>query len=367
MSLVVSYKKQFGIMLILIISILIVVETSARIYEFFIPECFYLNADASQEMHLDLRKQICEQSKLVKTIEFPVFQYEPNQSLYTININSFGFRGADFNEIKDDDTYRIFMVGGSTTFGSGSTSDETTIPAFLEKKFIENNLNVEVINAGVGAADSMEEAYKIRHIYKKYDPDHFIVYDGWNDSFTHLNPNELNPSISRSENLESKKSFIQLWISENLQMYRTIYVLYPIFSHYSISSSLNDDVYKKNYEIWKNRWSKICDENNMDGIQTSIFLQPVVGSGNKKLTIDEKRHADYIKGIKTREQLDVYSNVLPIESCTASFDIRNSLDGVEKAVYYDGGHLNDYGNYLIANKIYEKILPIISNDIKLKK
>ncbi len=44
------------------------------------------------------------------------------------NLNSLGFRGSEFSEIKPPDTYRIFMVGGSTMFGSGATSDETTIP-----------------------------------------------------------------------------------------------------------------------------------------------------------------------------------------------------------------------------------------------
>ena len=367
MSLVVSYKKQFGVMLILLLSILIVIEISARVYEFLVPGCFYLNADATKEINLDLRKKVCEQSKLVKIIEYPVFQYEPNQSLYTININSLGFRGSDFNETKDHDTYRLFMVGGSTTFGTGSTSDETTIPALLEKKFLENNYNVEVINAGVGAADSIEDTYRIHHLYKKYEPDHFIIYSGWNDSFQHLNSNELDINISRYEKIQSEKSPIHIWVSENLEMYRTLYVLYPLFQHYSIAMTLNDDVYQKNADVWSNRWSKVCEENNSDGIQTSIFLQPVAGTGNKKLTDDEQRHADYIKAVKTREQLDVYSNVLPIESCTASFDIRNALDDVEKPVYFDTGHLNDYGNNIIANKIYEQILPVISNDLKLKK
>ena len=73
---------------------------------------------------------MCNQSKFLKIIEYPVNHYEPNQSLTTININSLGFRGSDFEIIKDPNTYRIFMVGGSTTFGTGSTSDNKTIPSF---------------------------------------------------------------------------------------------------------------------------------------------------------------------------------------------------------------------------------------------
>jgi len=49
-----------------------------------------------------------------------------------ININSLGFRGDEFSKIKPDRTYRIFMVGSSPMFGYGATSDETTIPGFMQ-------------------------------------------------------------------------------------------------------------------------------------------------------------------------------------------------------------------------------------------
>ena len=52
-----------------------------------------------------------------------------------INYNSLGFRGAEFSETKPSDTYRIFMLGGSTMIGSGASSDETTKPGILQKIF----------------------------------------------------------------------------------------------------------------------------------------------------------------------------------------------------------------------------------------
>ena len=367
MSVQVGYGKQFVWFVLSILIILTVVESSVRIYEYVVPGCFYLTSDAGNEMDLELRKKICKQSEFIKIIEYPVFQFEPNQDHDTITTNSFGFRGDDFNEEKDPNVFRIMMVGGSTTFGSGSTSDNTTIPAFLEKKFLENNYDVEIINAGVGAASSIEEAYKIRHIYKQYQPDLFLIYDGRNDSFQHLESKELDPNISRFEKLQSQKSSLQIWISENLQMYRTVFVLYPIFSHYSISMTLNDQVYEKNSEIWSDRWENICEENNEDGIKTIITLQPIVGTGTKKLSPSEKIHSDYIKTIKMREQLEFFAKSLPIESCMASFDLRNALDGIEKPIYFDDCHMNDQGNKIMANQMYEKILPVIINDIKMKK
>ena len=76
-----------------------------------------------------------------------------------ININSLGFRGDEFSKIKPDETYRIFMLGGSPMFGYGATSDETTIPGFTQKIFDEKDFgfDIEVINSGSQAADSNKE------------------------------------------------------------------------------------------------------------------------------------------------------------------------------------------------------------------
>ena len=71
-----------------------------------------------------------------------------NSETDTISINSLGFRGDEFSKIKPDRTYRIFMVGSSPMFGYGATSDETTIPGFMQKFLNRTDFgfDVEVIN-----------------------------------------------------------------------------------------------------------------------------------------------------------------------------------------------------------------------------
>ena len=364
MSVQVSYKKQMLFGIILLICILIFLEIGSRIYEHIVSDCFYLNSDATKDLPFELRETICKQSELVKFTELPVYQYEPNQFLDTININSHGFRGEEFDLIKDPQQYRIMMVGGSTTFGSGSTSDDATIPAFLQSEFKKNMYDVEIINAGVGAADSREEAYKIRHIFKKFNPDLFIIYDGWNDSFQILNKDEINPNISRFEVQDSQKSIIQKFIRDYLQEYRTVFVINPLIQNYYFSFFLNDDVYQKHADIWSLRWEKICQENNKDSIKTIILLQPVVGSGEKKLSYDEKRHADYIKQVKIREQMKYFAKSFPIQSCDASIDLRNALDEVKQPIFYDGAHMIDAGYEIIAKAIFQEIKPIIDTDLQ---
>ena len=75
------------------------------------------------------------------------------------------------------DEYRIIMVGGSTTFGLGSTADEHTIPAYLESILNEKfEKNIQVINAGVIAAAARSEVYYIENSLIKFDPDLIIIF-----------------------------------------------------------------------------------------------------------------------------------------------------------------------------------------------
>ncbi len=65
-----------------------------------------------------------------------------------VYINSHGFRGPEFTKIKSEDTIRIFVLGGSTTFGIG-VFDNQTYPYYLQTMFDKSKLNfkVEVINS----------------------------------------------------------------------------------------------------------------------------------------------------------------------------------------------------------------------------
>ena len=60
-------------------------------------------------------------------IDEPINLNKPNQNSDYFNINSHGFRGQEVNSEKQDDTFRIFFVGGSTAFGYVTMSDDSTI------------------------------------------------------------------------------------------------------------------------------------------------------------------------------------------------------------------------------------------------
>ena len=71
-------------------------------------------------------------------IDEPINLNKPNQNSDYFNINSHGFRGQEVNSEKQDNTFRIFFVGGSSAFGYVTMSDDSTISGFLETKLDES-------------------------------------------------------------------------------------------------------------------------------------------------------------------------------------------------------------------------------------
>jgi len=147
LSVQVSYKKQATLGIIGITILLLAIEVIANVWWLTQINCEFEQNEIFQNFDELEKRQLCLDFYNLKTSGDELI---PNQSADSITINGLGFRGAEFSEIKPSDTYRIFMVGGSTMFGSGETSDETTIPGILQKIFDSDNSNlkkIEVINA----------------------------------------------------------------------------------------------------------------------------------------------------------------------------------------------------------------------------
>jgi lysophospholipase L1-like esterase len=96
--------------------------------------------------------------------------------------NSRGYRGLEFETPKPEDTYRIFALGGSTTYGDSLQTQEA-YPAQLQA-ILQNDYsytNIEVVNAGVNAYSSYDSLANLTYHVLDDEPDMIIVYHGVND------------------------------------------------------------------------------------------------------------------------------------------------------------------------------------------
>ena len=306
LSVQVSYKKQATLGIIGIAILLLAIEIVANVWWVTQIHCEFEQNEIFQNFNEAEKRQLCLDFYNLKTSGDELI---PNQSTDSITINDLGFRGAEFSEIKPPNTYRIFMIGGSTMFGAGATSDNTTIPGYVQQFLDENNaeLNLEVINAGIQGADSNTELKLIEQKLIRFSPDLIIIYDGWNDL---------------RANHDSK-------------------------------------------QLLKN-WNSVCDIGEKNNFDVVISLQPLAGFGKKILTNQESEYmengVDYsnkplINLLPTYEEYQ--KNLSKLNNCESSINLRNVFDEEIQPIYWDQGHVSDSGNEIIAKSFYKNLfIPI---------
>jgi len=309
MSVQVSYKKQTALGIILITILLLVIEVIANVWWATQIHCEFEQNEIFENFDDAEKRQLCLDFYNIKISGDEIIS---NQSTDSITINTLGFRGPESSEIKPPNTYRIFMVGGSTMFGAGATSDETTIPGYLQQLLNENDFefDIEVINSGIQGADSNTELNLIKHKLITFSPDLIVIYDGWNDLRANHTPN-----------------------------------------------------------VVKENWEKICEFAKENDFAVIVTLQPIAGFGNKSLTNQELEYAqngeDYTNNLLI-ESSPIYQNyaknLSEITTCTKTLDIRNVFDAETGPIYWDQGHVSDRGNSIIAKSLSSTVFSITSKN-----
>ena len=151
--------------------------------ELFLRVAFYHSKDFSMEMW----KYAVAMKRAVPDPNLS-FVHEPNTHAFLmgqdVKINSQGLRDYEYPFDKSPGVYRILVLGDSTTFGWGVSMNDTA------SKILERELNArhvpgyerfEVINAGVGNYDTVQEVtyYKTRGV--EFHPDMVILVYFIND------------------------------------------------------------------------------------------------------------------------------------------------------------------------------------------
>jgi len=309
MSVQVSYKKQTLLGIIGLLILFLAIEAIANVWWMTQITCEFEENEIFMSMNEDERRQLCVDLYEVKTLDDELI---PNQKSSSVSINSLGFRGEEFSPEKPDNVYRIFMLGGSTMFGHGATSDQTTIPGYVQQFFQNNDmeLKIEIINGGIQGADSYAETKIIENKLINYSPNMVIIYDGWND----------------------------------------------LRADYAAESVHNN-------------WNLMCDLGKKNNFDVIIALQPIAGFGNKILTKQETEYStlgtnyDGAPLIESLSQYEKYtSNLNNLNNCTSSVNLRSVFDTETSPIYWDQGHVSDKGNGIVAEALYGEIFKFIPKD-----
>jgi hypothetical protein len=340
----------------------------------------------------------------------PIAQYWPiAESEYAntgLKYNSFGFLDNSNNPSKsrsfpkkEDDLFRIFLIGGSTALGVPAGGDRVdnsqTISSILETKLNNSSFSIngkrkfEVINFGMINGNSGNNLVRYTQYYLHLDPDMIITYNGFIDAFH--GEKEGTPYINWNSN--SIMLYFNSVTNKNLQDLQIKRLWWLPFSSSLINYFLKKNKtaininreadrqeimehHKKNlpiphlassyhYEMKKKQKKKSIFENNMRmfgsiscdyNIRMISVLQPILGwTYRDKLSelpikayrIDPEIYKDYIESFK---DLNIH-----FKNCNA-VSFYDSTDILQDNDYQpDGAHLNVSGNKKIADHLFNTI------------
>lgn len=130
------------------------------------------------------------------TLYYPRFRMHPGLVHNTdyfgwARIDSFGMRGHDVPLVPAPGTLRILADGGSTTFDTAVSADDSTWPAQLERTLQAGGMPAEVLNAGVPSYTVLDNQVRLQVELYRLRPDVVIQVQGHNDLYEALVPGRV--------------------------------------------------------------------------------------------------------------------------------------------------------------------------------
>ena len=260
---------------------------------------------------------------------------------------------------------KIFLYGGSTTFGAGVT-DKQTIASYLGKILIENNKKICVKNYGRRSYFAFQETILLqKHILKQKikSNDIIIFLDGINE-IGYRDPRNTN-LLTQLFNISNQK----YWNMENVAfiIFLDSLTMNQFFKRVVKKLGIDtENVSKKDFTNKSLENIKLTLENNIvfrnsicNSYSLSCYnlLQPFATIHGKYF--DEPSKGVFENLVNNKNQVENLKKRWYILNKTKGvINISDALKNSTKLSYIDGVHYSPYGNKRIAEKIYA----IISKD-----
>ena len=245
-----------------------------------------------------------------------------------VRINSLGLRDREFSPAKPPDVHRVLVLGDSMTFGWGA-AEEDAYPKKLERLLNRHGDRYEVINAGVGNYNSVQEVAYFLERGVRLQPDEVVLGFYINDA---------EPTPSPNTNLLARTSYAYVVASSLVQTLGRQMGLRPTVTQYY------DALYADRQPGWEAcrealvELSRVCRKLQ---IPLWIALIPELHAPNKDYPF--KRVHAAVAAIAQHEGV-------------RAIDLLPAFDGVNpRDLWVSPGdaHPNAAGHDIIARAIYE--------------
>jgi len=303
-----------------------------------------------------------------------------------INTDSYGFRLSNFKgkvisceNIAEYEKVNI-IVGGSTVFGVGATSDQTTVASLLSEQ-----TDIPWLNFGVrGGVSFQEYIHLIMFLHKANKIENIVFFTGVNDIYI----NELSEKKSNYDNR----------FCNSLELLDCKKVIKAYVAAKVLRLNIDDLVGKSIKEIlafWRGKdvmiepalsrieKTRVIRENTQRNfllyaalkkeLTTNILyiLQPFSSWTEKKLTHEESHVFKYLDELQVKTkwgeqksrmgQKSTYDDFVKIlDGASNAYGIEfidsNPYFTINESLFVDSVHLNDQGNKLAAEIILDNLV-----------
>lgn len=245
-----------------------------------------------------------------------------------------------------DPTLTVWYFGGSTMYGIGQRDDHT-IPSLVSKLAARDGIRVQALNFGVSGDVNWVETVRFAEALGSDlpRPDLVVFYDGWND-------NSL--GFSRAAEGDTRPQELTRWpVSDRereLQQQGIGGTPRPAGPELAAAQvELASSQYRSGVATVRSLAAA-------HGVPVLFFWQPFAAlKAPSPADRELYRRIDFRPewredAVRTYQAIKERSGVDPI-------DVSTVFDGVDRPVYFDQGHTNEYGAELVAAELYRTLGP----------
>ena len=303
---------------------------------------------------------------------FVMFFNKSNFISNVVNTDDLGFRYNYYNgflkkksEFYDQDEVSI-ILGGSSVFGFGSTSDNNTISSILTK-----STNQIFLNFGATAYNSKQEFLLFLNFFQKFKKiKNVIIVSGMNDLYLNL----VNTQDVWGDFFFKKKynKIHEYYKNKNNFKFILKKLLLKLFNRENIPSDhthINFDNLDIHYKNLFNLWSTFSKNYKFN---LYYFLQPLPSWTEKSLSNLEKNIFEILdnsddfahqilKEISLIDNYYKFKNILEKNSKNSEINFIDlntefkNIKNLNESLFVDRVHLNDLGYEQISNIILNRI------------
>jgi lysophospholipase L1-like esterase len=283
-----------------------------------------------------------------------------------INGQQFRYR-RDLELPKPAGTCRIFLIGGSTAFGSGASTNETTVGGYLERYLNEQEkkygCRFEVVTAAASGWSSAHERILVENRLAEFEPDVVVALSGHNDLFWGLLNWNVNWYRGPQDLYYLRLCNAMLQSNFNDRFPEEL----PNWHGPVVSAALTVARLRRNVELAHAALQSV-------GADYCYALQPTLSGSRKVRTPREERMAQRphpLHVVASDSEFEARYNGFRTELASLKlprfhfWDMTTVFDGdTGQDIFIDRCHFGDRGYDLIAQRLQELLDPVLQARFK---